>query len=112
MKRNIISLLIPMTIAVIMLLMTSCTGEDDPGEIAKTQISFSNPELVGILPDGRHIMVVKRHRGSDHDHHIYFVENTISANMDVPRGKGTVGSTTVTIDGVIYVPYQGKKEAR
>lgn len=73
------------------LLLTSCVSQEDREEAAmETARSFSQPEVVGTLPDGREVKVVVRVIPQQHSHFIYFVENGgVTTNREVSVGKTT-----------------------
>lgn len=93
------------------LMLSSCSDENSPESPRETEMSFGRPTKVGVLPDGRTVSVVIRERGNNHDHYIYFVDNTISVNTNVQQGKTTRNQATVLIDGIKYVPATPEKPA-
>lgn len=82
------------------LLLTGCpaTPEDIARAKQATVESFSNPERVGVLSDGREIRRVIVSRANRHDQFVYFVDNaTVSTNYAVQSGKTTFNQTNVAL---------------
>ena len=77
-------------------LFSGCTNKT--GAQAQTQASFSNPEQVGTLPDGRKVYMVTRVIPFGlHDHYIYYVENGgTTVNHNVSAGKSTYQTVVYT----------------
>lgn len=101
------------------LLLAGCpaTPEDIAQAKQATVSSFSNPELVGRLVDGRSVKRVVVTIPNRHDHYVYFVDNaTVSTNYAETHGKTTVLQTRValsansTADEIIAAAEQLKKE--
>lgn len=83
--------------AIITLCLTGCIDEEAARREAAvaTEESFSAPEQVGVLPDGRAVMVITHVQPLEHDRHIYFVAaGGVTINRDVPVGKSTRQVTT------------------
>ena len=87
-------------IAASALLLAGCpaTPEDVAWAKSATVSSFSNPELVGRLPDGRAVKRVIVVQAQRHDQFVYFVDNaTVSTNYEEPAGKVTINQTRVSL---------------
>lgn len=92
------------------LLMVSCDGPDDSNPRALTAASFSNPQTIGTLPDGREVKLIVRNMGNSENHFIYFVGDTATTNYSVPQGKSHYNQVLVEINGVKYVPVENTNE--
>lgn len=87
-------------IAASTLLLTGCpaTPEDIARAKAQTVSSFSNPEMVGRLSDGRSVKRVIVIIPNRHDQFVYFVDNaTVSTNYEETHGKTTALQTRVSL---------------
>lgn len=87
-------------IAASALLLAGCpaTPEDIARAKSQTVSSFSNPELVGRLSDGRSVKRVVVTIPNRHDHYVYFVDNaTVSTNYEETHGKTTALQTRVSL---------------
>jgi uncharacterized protein YcfL len=89
-----------MGVALASLLLVGCGANDSDWAQAnaQTQASFSNPQEVGKLPDGRTVFVVERIIPKKHDHVIYFVGCSTTTIEKRTQGKATVTITTTNLD--------------
>lgn len=86
------------------MILSSC---DDPiVSLKNTKNSFSNPDIVGILPDGRTVSCVVRYIPNSHKHYIYFTGSDVTVNTTLSHGKTTSNQTIVLIDGIEYIPLE------
>lgn len=88
-------------LAVVALSTVLLAGCDSEGErqvaTLQTAESFSNPEQVGTLPDGRNVYMVTHFIPGDFDRFIYYVDGGgVTENRTVPNGKSSREMTTFT----------------
>lgn len=66
------------------LCLSACSNESSPDSLKATKQSFSSPQKIGTLPDGREVKLVIREMGDNlHDHYIYFVDSSVTINTTV-----------------------------
>lgn len=81
-------------------MLTGC--EVTPEQVARakdiTTSSFSNPEQIATLPDGRAVKRAIVVRPNQHDHVVYFIDNaTVTNNYEEQNGKVTDNKVRVTL---------------
>ncbi|MNC12905.1 hypothetical protein D3C75_606320 [compost metagenome] len=75
------------------------TPEDIAHAKAVNSAASADPQVMGVLPDGRPIrMVPINNPYASHKHFVYFIDNaTVSANNAFQSGKTSVNETLVTL---------------
>lgn len=90
-----------LAVALLSLAVAGCgpTPEDIANAKAINSASSANPEVMGMLPDGRPIRVVQiSNPYASHRHFVYYIDNAVvTANNTFSSGKTTANDALVTL---------------
>lgn len=90
-----------LAVALLGLAVAGCgpTPEDFARAKAVNSAASANPEVMGILPDGRPIRSVRIDNPySSHTHFVYYIDNaTVTSNNAFSSGKTTANEALVTL---------------
>lgn len=90
-----------LAVALLGLAIAGCgpTPEDIANAKVVNSAASADPQVMGVLPDGRPIrMVPINNPYASHRHFVYYIDNaTVSANNTFQSGKTTASETLVTL---------------